>query len=88
MNYLRTALILVLTLLLTLSRLSTVLAQVIETPFNSIYTLTDLGAVPGLPTQYGGLTFLAGDPQYNSNWWQCEPSRWQTLFHRGYTGRR
>jgi len=33
-------------------------AQAIEPPYDAVYTLTDLGAVPGLPTPYGGLTFL------------------------------
>ncbi len=30
--------------------------------FSADYTVTDLGGVPGLPTSYGGLTFLPGDP--------------------------
>lgn len=33
----------------------------IAPPFDTSYTLTDLGSVPGLPPSYGGLTFLAGD---------------------------
>jgi hypothetical protein len=33
-------------------------AQTIQPPYNASYTYTDLGAVPGLPTPYGGLTFL------------------------------
>jgi hypothetical protein len=36
--------------------------QVIQPPYDSVYTLTDLGAVPGLPTPYGGLDFLLGNP--------------------------
>lgn len=35
---------------------------VIEPPFCGVYSATDLGAVPGLPPSYGGLTFLTGDP--------------------------
>lgn len=37
-------------------------AQTIQPPYNSVYTLTDLGSVPGVPTRYGGLTFLPSDP--------------------------
>ncbi|MBI4635012.1 MAG: DUF11 domain-containing protein [Candidatus Rokubacteria bacterium] len=37
-------------------------AQTIQPPFDATYTFVDLGAVPGVPTNYGGLTFLAGDP--------------------------
>ena len=36
--------------------------QTIQPPYDSIYTLTNLGSVPGLPTRYGGLTFLTGNP--------------------------
>jgi len=36
--------------------------QVIQPPYDSVYTLSDLGAVPGLPTPYGGLDFLVGNP--------------------------
>ena len=35
---------------------------VIEPPYDTIYTFLDLGAVPGLPSYYGGLTFLLGEP--------------------------
>jgi hypothetical protein len=35
--------------------------QTIQPPYNSIYTLTDLGVVSGLPTPYGGLDFLASN---------------------------
>jgi hypothetical protein len=41
---------------------STAQGQVIQPPYDSVYTLTDLGAVPGLPTPYGGLDFLNGNP--------------------------
>ena len=34
----------------------------IQPPYNTSYSLTDLGAVPDLPSNYGGLTFRAGDP--------------------------
>jgi hypothetical protein len=34
----------------------------IEPPYDTIYTFLDLGPVPGLPTFYGGLTFLLDDP--------------------------
>ena len=37
-------------------------AQVIQAPYDAVYTLTNLGSVPALPTNYGGLTFLPGDP--------------------------
>ncbi len=36
-------------------------AQTIQPPYNSVYSFTDLGAVPGLPTPYGGLTFLTSN---------------------------
>jgi len=41
---------------------ATISAQTIEAPYDTDYTLVDLGAVPGLASPYGGLTFLAGDP--------------------------
>jgi hypothetical protein len=33
-------------------------AQTVQPPYDSTYTLTNLGSVPGLPTPYGGLDFL------------------------------
>ena len=33
-------------------------AQTLNTPFAEDYTVTNLGSVPGLPSNYGGLTFL------------------------------
>ncbi len=36
--------------------------QTIQPPYDTVYTLTDLGSVPGLPTPYGGLDFLLGNP--------------------------
>ena len=36
--------------------------QTIQPPYDSVYTLTDLGSVPGLPTPYGPLDFLPGNP--------------------------
>lgn len=35
-------------------------AQTIAPPFDSNYSLTSLGNVPGVPPAYGGITFLAG----------------------------
>jgi len=37
-------------------------AQVLGPDFAFDYTITDLGAVPGVPTSYGGLLFAPGDP--------------------------
>ena len=37
-------------------------AQTVEPPYDGVYTLTNLGSVPSLPTPYGGLTFLTGNP--------------------------
>ena len=37
-------------------------AQTIQPPYDSVYTLTDLGPVANLPTPYGGLDFLSGNP--------------------------
>jgi hypothetical protein len=39
-----------------------VMAQTVQPPFNTNYTITDLGPVPGVPTPYGGLTISATDP--------------------------
>ena len=36
-------------------------AQDLQPPFDDDYAVFDLGAVPGLPSHYGGLTFLEGD---------------------------
>ncbi|MBK8979197.1 MAG: hypothetical protein IPM29_25150 [Planctomycetes bacterium] len=36
-------------------------AQVVQPPFNTNYALRSLGAVPGVPTPYGGLTFKYDD---------------------------
>ncbi len=36
-------------------------AQTITAPFAANYSYTDLGSVPGLPAQYGGVTMLRGD---------------------------
>ncbi len=36
--------------------------QTVQPPYNMTYTITDLGSVPGVPTNYGGLTFKTGDP--------------------------
>lgn len=37
-------------------------AQTVVPPYDGVYTLTNLGSVPSLPTRYGGLTFLTGNP--------------------------
>ena len=37
-------------------------AQTVASPYDTKYTLTDLGQISGLPTPYGGLTFLNGNP--------------------------
>lgn len=47
-----------LAILLSFLGVAIVSAQAVQSPYDSSYTLTDLGAVPGLPTPYGGLTFL------------------------------
>ncbi len=36
-------------------------AQTLGPAFTGLYTVTNLGGVPGLPTNYGGITFLRGD---------------------------
>ena len=36
--------------------------QTIDPAFSEVYSYTDLGSIPDLPTQYGGLCLLAGDP--------------------------
>ncbi|MFO0833014.1 MAG: hypothetical protein U0637_14375 [Phycisphaerales bacterium] len=36
-------------------------AQTLQPPYNTSYTIFDVGTVPGVPTPYGGLTLLAGD---------------------------
>ncbi len=36
-------------------------ALTIDPTFSAFYTATDLGSISGLPTNYGGLTFKAGD---------------------------
>jgi hypothetical protein len=35
---------------------------VIQPPYDTVYTLTDLGTIANLPTPYGGLDFLSGNP--------------------------
>ena len=37
-------------------------AQTIQAPFNGVYSFTSLGTVTGVPTPYGGVTFMPGDP--------------------------
>jgi hypothetical protein len=36
-------------------------AQTLDPAFSASYTVADLGSVPGLPSNYGGLTFLDAD---------------------------
>src|SRR5512143_2591018 len=36
--------------------------QTLQPPFDTDYSIVDLGGVPSLPTPFGGLTFKAGDP--------------------------
>ena len=38
--------------------------QSVLSPYNILYTLNQLGSVPGVPPSYGGLTFLASDPNF------------------------
>ncbi len=40
-----------------LASISTADAQTVQAPYNANYTATNLGAVPGLPANYGGLAF-------------------------------
>ncbi|HET7874950.1 MAG TPA: PEP-CTERM sorting domain-containing protein [Methylomirabilota bacterium] len=56
--------LLVILLLLTLGLGSAppAIAITIEPPFDTVYTFTDLGSVPSLPPEYGGLTFKPADP--------------------------
>jgi len=46
-------------LLLTVAPVS---AQTVEPPYDTDYTIIDLGPIPGVPAFYGGLTFKADDP--------------------------
>lgn len=39
-----------------------VAAATITAPFDSTYSITNLGPISGVPISYGGLTLLAGDP--------------------------
>ena len=48
-------------------------AQVIQAPFNAIYTISTIGPIPGLPTNYGAITFARDDP----NLLLC--SKWNTV---------
>lgn len=41
---------------------SSAAAQTIQPPYNSVYTFSDLGAITGLPSPAGGLTFQLGNP--------------------------
>ncbi|MCR9243819.1 MAG: hypothetical protein NXI31_02225 [bacterium] len=46
----------------TLLLASTLTAQQLQPPYDTVYSWTDLGSVPGVPTNYGGIVFKAGDP--------------------------
>jgi len=48
--------------LLVASLATTAAAQVIQAPFDTDYSFVDLGSVPSVPANAGGLTFLPGDP--------------------------
>jgi hypothetical protein len=37
-------------------------AQTVAAPYDTSYSAVSLGSVPGVPANYGGVTFLAGDP--------------------------
>lgn len=37
-------------------------SQVLQPPFDTNYVAVDLGGVPGVPSNYGGMTFKRGDP--------------------------
>jgi hypothetical protein len=42
---------------------SSIGAQAVAPPYNSVYTLTDLGPPAGVPPRLGGVSFVPGDPQ-------------------------
>ena len=48
--------------LLSVSIVSSQAAVTLVPPYDSSYSITGLGSVPGLPTNYGGLVLEAGDP--------------------------
>src|SRR5262245_8766101 len=37
-------------------------AQVVQPPFNALYTVTSIGAIPGLSANYGAIVFDRDDP--------------------------
>jgi hypothetical protein len=49
------------------------LAQTVQPPFDTLYTITNIGAIPGLPSTWGGIVFDRDDP----NVLLC--SRWNTV---------
>src|SRR5262249_12587547 len=49
-------------LLSSLLTVSGVMAAAIVSPYDSSYTMFNLGSAPGVPVSYGGLVFKAGDP--------------------------
>ena len=48
-------------------------AQTVAAPFNSVYSITNVGAIPGLPSNWGGIVFDRNDP----NVLLC--TRWDTV---------
>src|ERR671925_24202 len=36
----------------------------LQAPYCGTYSLLDLGSVPGVPSNYGGLSFLPSDPNF------------------------
>lgn len=51
-----------LALAITLTATCAAVGQTIQAPFAGIYGYTDLGAVPGVPASYGGVTWKRNDP--------------------------
>lgn len=45
-----------------LGPLTRVAGQTVEPPFDSDYSVADLGPIDGVPSPHGGLTFVPGDP--------------------------
>src|SRR5687768_16426290 len=42
--------------------LPSVIAQTVQPPFAGAYSITNIGAIPGLPTNYGAIVFDRDDP--------------------------
>ncbi len=54
-------------------------AQTVATDFSAAYSVTELGSVPGLPTRYGGLTFLDSDTILIGGQANDAPGRFYTI---------